>query len=192
MVRDRLRQSPPIPDESFLAGEGFAKGSMTPNRPRRGPTPLRQDRPGDREFGRLGRTTMRIASLGGTWCLSRQVARQNKKRSAWSQKCFRHDITAIASLRTPPAGEDQAPRACWCWCADGQSATMGTYLVLAVALGPEDIGSAIVSTAQITTLRVICSEPAARKEPFEARRLLIARAVRGAELSNPFCVGRHR
>jgi len=177
-------------DESFLADEGFAKGSMTLIDAARADALYAKIGPAiESSGGSAGNTMAGIASLGG------KGAYIGKVRDDLLGQVFRHDITAIGiRFETPPASEGPSTARCLVLVTGDGQRTMGTFLGACVDLGPEDIDPAIVAPAQITYLEGYLFDPPRAKEAF--RRA--ARVAHGAgrqvalSLSDPFCVGRHR
>lgn len=177
-------------DESFLAGEGFAKGSMTLIDAARADALYAKIGPAiESSGGSAGNTMAGIASLGGNG------AYIGKVRDDLLGRVFRHDITAIGiRFDTPPATEGPGTARCLVLVtADGQR-TMGTYLGACVDLGPEDVDTAIVGAAQITYLEGYLFDPPRAKEAFRKAARAAHQAGRqvALSLSDPFCVGRHR
>ena len=177
-------------DESFLADEGFAKGSMTLIDAARADALYAKIGPAiESSGGSAGNTMAGIASLGG------KGAYIGKVRDDLLGQVFRHDIIAIGiRFETPPASEGPSTARCLVLVTGDGQRTMGTFLGACVDLGPEDIDPAIVAPAQITYLEGYLFDPPRAKEAF--RRA--ARVAHGAgrqvalSLSDPFCVGRHR
>src|ERR1700694_2006469 len=95
-------------DESFLAGEGFAKGSMTLIDAARAEALYAKIGPAiESSGGSAGNTMAGIASLGGTG------AYIGKVRDDLLGEVFRHDITAIGvRFDTPAATEGPATARC--------------------------------------------------------------------------------
>ncbi len=177
-------------DELFLAGEGFAKGSMTLIDAARADALYAKIGPAiESSGGSAGNTMAGIASLGGNG------AYIGKVRDDLLGRVFRHDITAIGiRFDTPPATEGPGTARCLVLVtADGQR-TMGTYLGACVDLGPEDVDTAIVGAAQITYLEGYLFDPPRAKEAFRKAARAAHQAGRqvALSLSDPFCVGRHR
>ena len=177
-------------DESFLAGEGFTKGSMTLIDAARADALYAKIGPAiESSGGSAGNTMAGIASLGGNG------AYIGKVRDDLLGRVFRHDITAIGiRFDTPPATEGPGTARCLVLVtADGQR-TMGTYLGACVDLGPEDVDTAIVGAAQITYLEGYLFDPPRAKEAFRKAARAAHQAGRqvALSLSDPFCVGRHR
>jgi len=177
-------------DESFLADEGFAKGSMTLIDAARADALYAKIGPAiESSGGSAGNTMAGIASLGG------KGAYIGKVRDDLLGQVFRHDIIAIGiRFETPPASEGPSTARCLVLVTGDGQRTMGTFLGACVDLGPEDIDPAVVAAAQITYLEGYLFDPPRAKEAF--RRA--ARVAHGAgrqvalSLSDPFCVGRHR
>jgi sugar/nucleoside kinase (ribokinase family) len=177
-------------EESFLASEGFAKGSMTLIDAARADALYARIGPAiESSGGSAGNTMAGIASLGG------KGAYIGKVRDDVLGGVFRHDITAIGiRFETPPASEGPGTARCLVLVTGDGQRTMGTYLGACVDLGPEDIDATIVSAAQITYLEGYLFDPPRAKEAFRKAARLAHQAGRqvALSLSDPFCVGRHR
>ncbi|HXP06084.1 MAG TPA: adenosine kinase [Stellaceae bacterium] len=177
-------------DESFLAGEGFAKGSMTLIDAARADALYAKLGPAiESSGGSAGNTMAGIAALGGSG------AYIGKVRDDLLGQVFRHDITAIGiRFETPPASEGPGTARCLVLVTGDGQRTMGTYLGACVDLGPEDIDPAIVSGAQITYLEGYLFDPPRAKQAFRKAAQVAHQAGRqvALSLSDPFCVGRHR
>lgn len=177
-------------DESFLADEGFAKGSMTLIDAARADALYAKIGPAiESSGGSAGNTMAGIASLGGNG------AYIGKVRDDLLGRVFRHDITAIGiRFDTPPASEGPSTARCLVLVTGDGQRTMGTYLGACVDLGPEDIDPAIISAAQFTYLEGYLFDPPRAKEAFRKAARLAHQAGRqvALSLSDPFCVGRHR
>ncbi|HEV2186276.1 MAG TPA: adenosine kinase [Stellaceae bacterium] len=177
-------------DESFLADEGFAKGSMTLIDAARADALYAKIGPAiESSGGSAGNTMAGIASLGGNGAYIGKVCDDLLGR------VFRHDITAIGiRFDTPPASEGPSTARCLVLVTGDGQRTMGTYLGACVDLGPEDIDPAIISAAQVTYLEGYLFDPPRAKEAFRKAARLAHQAGRqvALSLSDPFCVGRHR
>ena len=119
-------------DESFLAGEGFAKGSMTLIDAARADSLYAKLGPAiESSGGSAGNTMAGIASLGG------KGAYIGKVRDDLLGQVFRHDITAIGiRFETPPASDGPGTARCMVLVTGDGQRTMGTYLGACVDLGP--------------------------------------------------------
>jgi sugar/nucleoside kinase (ribokinase family) len=177
-------------DESFLAREGLAKGSMTLiDAARADALYAKIGSAIESSGGSAGNTMAGIASLGG------KGAYIGKVRDDLLGGVFRHDITAIGiRFETPPASEGPGTARCVVLVTGDGQRTMGTYLGVCVDLGPEDIDAAIVSAAQITYLEGYLFDPPRAKAAFRKAAQVAHQAGRqvALSLSDPFCVGRHR
>jgi sugar/nucleoside kinase (ribokinase family) len=177
-------------DESFLASEGFAKGSMTLIDAGRADALYAKIGPAiESSGGSAGNTMAGIASLGG------KGAYIGKVRDDLLGQVFRHDITAIGiRFETRPATEGPGTARCLVLVTRDGQRTMGTYLGACVDLGPEDVDPAIVSAAQITYLEGYLFDPPRAKQAFRKAAQVAHQAGRqvALSLSDPFCVGRHR
>src|SRR6266446_693412 len=177
-------------DESVLAKQGFAKGSMTLIDADRAESLYAAMGPAiESSGGSAGNTMAGLASLGG------DGAYIGKVRDDLLGNVFRHDITAIGvRFDTPAATEGPATARCLILVtADGQR-TMGTYLGACVELGSADIEAELISTAQITYLEGYLFDPPQAQVAFRRAAAIAHSAGRrvALSLSDPFCVGRHR
>ncbi len=162
-------------DESFLAKQGFAKGSMTLIDADRAESLYAAMGPAiESSGGSAGNTMAGLASLGGAG------AYIGKVREDLLGAVFRHDITAIGvRFDTPAATAGPATARCLILVtADGQR-TMGTYLGACADLGPDDIDAELIAAAGITYLEGYLFDPP------QAQGVALS-------LSDPFCVARHR
>jgi sugar/nucleoside kinase (ribokinase family) len=179
-----------IRDESFLAEEQLAKGTMTLIDDARA-TAL-TDRIGEgveASGGSAGNTMAAIASLGG------KGAFIGKVRDDRLGRVYRSDLTGIGvTFNTPEATNGPGTGRCLIVVtADGQR-TMATYLGIAVELGPDEVDPRVVTDAKVTYLEGYLFDPPQAKEAFhKAARLAHAAGRKVAlSLSDPFCVARHR
>ncbi|HTT78459.1 MAG TPA: adenosine kinase [Stellaceae bacterium] len=177
-------------DEGFIGREGLAKGAMTLIDAERAEALYDSMGPAvESSGGSAGNTMAGIASLGGAG------GYVGKVRDDLLGEVFRHDMTAIGVQFTTPAatGGPGTARCLILVTPDGQR-TMATYLGACVELGPEDIDTALVGSAQVTYLEGYLFDPPRAQAAFRAA----ARAAHAAgrqvalSLSDPFCVGRHR
>jgi sugar/nucleoside kinase (ribokinase family) len=177
-------------DESLLAEEGLAKGSMTLiDPPRAEALYARMGAAIESSGGSAGNTMAGIASLGGIG------AYIGKVRDDVLGEVFRHDITAIGvGFATPSATSGPGTARCLILVTPDGQRTMGTYLGACVDLGPADIDPMVISMAQITYLEGYLFDPPRAKQAFRYAAEVAHRAGRrvALSLSDPFCVDRHR
>jgi sugar/nucleoside kinase (ribokinase family) len=177
-------------DESFLAGEGFAKGAMTLIDAARAEALYAKMGPGiESSGGSAGNTMAGIAALGG------KGAYIGKVRDDTLGGVFRHDLTSIGvNFATPPATSGPGTARCLILVTPDGQRTMGTYLGACVDLGPEDIDPAVIEAARITYLEGYLFDQSRAKEAFRRAAALAHAAGRqvALTLSDPFCVDRHR
>src|ERR1700720_3289753 len=133
-------------DESFLAAEGFAKGSMTLIDSARADALYAKIGPAvESSGGSAGNTMAGIASLGG------KGAYIGKVRDDLLGEVFRHDMTAIGvRFDTPAATSGPGTARCLIMVTPDGQRTMGTFLGACVELGPEDIDESLIAAAQVT------------------------------------------
>src|SRR5579864_9217443 len=119
-------------DESFLADEGFAKGSMTLIDAARADALYAKIGPAiESSGGSAGNTMAGIASLGG------RGAYIGKVRDDELGAVFRHDIIAAGvRFATPAASDGPATARCLILVTPDGQRTMSTYLGACVELGP--------------------------------------------------------
>src|SRR6266853_5810664 len=177
-------------DESFLAKQGFAKGSMTLIDADRAESLYAAMGPAiESSGGSAGNTMAGLASLGGAGGYIGKV------RDDLLGAVFRHDITAVGvRFDTPAATEGPGTARCLILVTPDGQRTMATYLGACVDLGPEDIDPALIAAARITYLEGYLFDPPRAQEAFRAAASIAHRAGRqvALSLSDPFCVGRHR
>ena len=177
-------------DESLLAEEGLAKGSMTLiDPPRAEALYARMGAAIESSGGSAGNTMAGIASLGGIG------AYIGKVRDDVLGEVFRHDITAIGvGFATPSATSGPGTARCLILVTPDGQRTMGTYLGACVDLGPADIDPKVISMAQITYLEGYLFDPPRAKQAFRTAAAVAHAAGRlvALSLSDPFCVDRHR
>src|ERR1700724_2964599 len=111
-------------DETFIAAQGFAKGSMNLIDAARAASLYAAMGPAiESSGGSAGNTMAGIASLGG------KGAYIGKVRDDLLGDVFRHDITAIGiRFETPPASEGPGTARCLVLVTGDGQRTMGTYL----------------------------------------------------------------
>src|SRR5882757_9657102 len=177
-------------EEPFLAGQGFAKGSMTLIDAARAESLYGEMGPAIESSGGSAANTMAgIASLGGAG------AYIGKVRDDELGAVFRHDLTAIGvKFETPAATSGPATARCLIMVTPDGQRTMGTYLGACVELGPDEIEEALIASAQVTYLEGYLFDPPQAQAAFRRAAAVAHAAGRrvALSLSDPFCVGRHR
>lgn len=177
-------------DESFLAAEGLAKGSMT----------LIDEARGEAIYARMGvgiecsggsaaNTMGGIASFGGAG------AYIGKVKIDQLGQVFRHDIQAVGvSFATAAAVDGPSTARCLVLVTPDAQRTMATYLGACVELGPEDLDPHAISTAKVTYLEGYLWDPPRAKQAFLDAARIAHESGRDVSLtlSDAFCVDRHR
>jgi sugar/nucleoside kinase (ribokinase family) len=177
-------------EEGFLAEEGLAKGAMTlVDAARADALYAKMGAAVESSGGSAGNTMAGIASLGG------KGGYIGKVRDDFLGQVFRHDLRAIGvQFDTPAATAGPGTARCLiCVTPDGQR-TMATYLGACVELGPEDLDSELIGSAQVTYLEGYLFDPPRAQEAFRAAAAIAHGAGHrvALSLSDPFCVERHR
>ncbi|MFQ6017663.1 MAG: adenosine kinase [Kiloniellaceae bacterium] len=177
-------------DESFLAEQGLAKGTMT----------LIDGKDAEELYARMGpgvevsggsaaNTLAGLAALGG------HGAFIGKVRNDQLGGIFRHDIRATGVFFDTPAATDGPPTArCLIFITPDARRTMGTFLGAAVELGPGDLDAGLIRDAKVTYLEgYLWDAPAAKAAFLDAARMAHEAGRKVAlSLSDPLCVDRHR
>ncbi|SMF61392.1 adenosine kinase [Allosphingosinicella indica] len=178
-------------DDTFLADEGLAKGSMR----------LIDAGEAERLYGRMaaGRetsggsaanTAAGVAALGARAGFIGQVAADQLGA------VFAHDIRAVGvAFETPAAGDGPAPTArCLILVTPDAQRTMNTFLGASQHLPPAAINSAQIESAAILYLEGYLWDPEEPRAAME-RAIEIARGAGrkvAFTLSDSFCIARHR
>ncbi len=139
--------------------------------------------------GSCGNTMAGIASFGG------KGAYIGKVRNDQLGQVFGHDIKAIGvSFATPPATSGPATARCLISVTPDAQRTMSTYLGACTGLGPADIDTALVASAQVTYVEgYLWDAPEAKKAVLKAFDAAHAAGRKvSITLSDSFCVGRYR
>ncbi|MEI6201301.1 MAG: adenosine kinase, partial [Enhydrobacter sp.] len=139
--------------------------------------------------GSCGNTMAGIASFGG------KGAYIGKVRNDQLGQVFGHDIKAIGvSFATPPATSGPATARCLISVTPDAQRTMSTYLGACTGLGPADIDTALVASAQVTYVEgYLWDAPEAKKAVLRAFDAAHAAGRKvSITLSDSFCVGRYR
>jgi sugar/nucleoside kinase (ribokinase family) len=177
-------------DESFLASEGFAKGSMTLIDAARADALYAKIGPAiESSGGSAGNTMAGIASLGGKAAYIGKVAEDELGG------VFRHDMRAIGvRFDTAPLRQGPPTARCLILVTPDAHRTMNTFLGACVELGPEDVAADLVQAAQVTYLEGYLFDPPRAKAAFRKAAELAHAAGRKVSLtlSDSFCVERYR
>lgn len=177
-------------DDSFLAQEALAKGSMA----------LIDADQAEALYARMGaalecsggsaaNTIAGIASLGG------KAAFIGRTRNDQLGSVFAHDIRALGvEFRTAHAAGGAPTARCLVLVTPDAQRTMCTYLGACIDLGPEDIDPTLIKSAKVLYLEGYLWDPVRAKEAFLAA-MKIARengTKVALSLSDSFCVDRYR
>jgi sugar/nucleoside kinase (ribokinase family) len=177
-------------DEAFLGKHGLVKGSMMLIDEERAEQLYAGMGPGiEMSGGSCGNTMAGIASFGG------KGAYIGKVRNDQLGGVFGHDLKATGvSFETPSATEGPATARCLILVTPDAQRTMNTYLGACTGLGPADIDTKLVASAQVTYVEgYLWDAPAAKQavlKAFDAARAA-GRKV-SITLSDSFCVHRYR
>jgi sugar/nucleoside kinase (ribokinase family) len=177
-------------DDAFLARHALTKGSMM----------LIDEARADALYGAMGsgvevsggscgNTMAGVASFGG------KGAYIGKVRNDQLGAVFGHDLKAIGvSFATPAATAGPATARCLISVTPDAQRTMSTYLGACTGLGPNDIDTALVASAQVTYVEgYLWDEPQAKKAVLKAFDAAHAAGRKvSITLSDSFCVGRYR
>jgi sugar/nucleoside kinase (ribokinase family) len=139
--------------------------------------------------GSAANTLAGLASLGGT------AAFIGKVRDDDLGGIFRHDIGAVGvEYDTPAATEGPATARCLVLVTPDAQRTMQTYLGASTELSPADIDSELIKRAKVTYLEGYLWDPPEAKEAFKKAAAIAHEAGNkvALNLSDPFCVDRHR
>jgi len=177
-------------DDAFLAKHALTKGSMM----------LIDEARADALYGAMGagievsggscgNTMAGVASFGG------KGAYIGKVRNDQLGQVFGHDLKAIGvSFATPAATAGPATARCLISVTPDAQRTMSTYLGACTGLGPADIDTALVASAQVTYVEgYLWDAPDAKKAVLKAFDAAHAAGRKvSITLSDSFCVGRYR
>ena len=177
-------------DDAFLAKHALTKGSMM----------LIDEARADALYGAMGagievsggscgNTMAGVASFGG------KGAYIGKVRNDQLGQVFGHDLRAIGvSFATPAATAGPATARCLISVTPDAQRTMSTYLGACTGLGPADIDTALVASAQVTYVEgYLWDAPEAKKAVLKAFDAAHAAGRKvSITLSDSFCVGRYR
>lgn len=176
--------------DDFLDAHGVVKGSMSLIDSDR--AHLLYDAMGpatEISGGSAANTMVGIASFGGS------AAFVGRVRDDQLGTVFAHDIRAAGvGFEIPPATAGPSTGRCLILVTPDAERTLNTYLGAATEIGPEDITSAGVATAQVTYLEGYLFDQPSAKEAFRHAAALAHEADRrvALTLSDGFCVERHR
>jgi len=177
-------------DDAFLGQHGLVKGSMMLIDEQRAETLYAAMGPGiEVSGGSCGNTMAGIASFGG------KGAYVGKVRDDQLGAVFSHDLRSTGvSFETPSANAGPATARCLILVTPDAQRTMNTYLGACMGLGPADIDTARVGSAQVTYVEgYLWDEPAAKQavlKAFDAAHA--AGRLVSITLSDAFCVHRYR
>ena len=177
-------------DDAFIGTHGLAKGAMT----------LIDEDTASRLYDAMGsavecsggsaaNTIAGLASLGGSGAFIGKVC--DDELGA----VFRHDIRALGiAFETLLAGDSAPTARCLILVTPDAQRTMQTYLGACVELGPDDIDDELVAAARVCYLEGYLWDRPEAKEAFrKAARISHQAGHRvSLNLSDPFCVDRHR
>ena len=177
-------------DDTFLGKHELTKGSMMLIDEARADALYAAMGPGiEVSGGSCGNTMAGVASFGG------KGAYIGKVRNDQLGSVFGHDIKAIGvSFETALATSGPSTARCLILVTPDAQRTMSTYLGACTGLGPNDIDTARIGSAQVTYVEgYLWDAPEAKKAVLKA---FDAAHAAGREvsitLSDSFCVGRYR
>jgi sugar/nucleoside kinase (ribokinase family) len=177
-------------DDTFLAKHELTKGSMMLIDEKRAEALYAAMGPGiEVSGGSCGNTMAGVASFGG------KGAYIGKVRNDQLGTVFGHDLRAIGvSFATPSATAGPATARCLITVTPDAQRTMSTYLGACTGLGPDDIDTALVGSAQVTYVEgYLWDAPEAKKAVLKAFDAAHAAGRKvSITLSDSFCVGRYR
>jgi sugar/nucleoside kinase (ribokinase family) len=177
------------PDE-FLAAHGLVKGAMALIDTDRARALYDAMGPGTEVSGGSAANTMvGIGSLGGT------AAFVGRVRDDELGTVFAHDIRASGvHFETAPASEGAPTGRCLIIVTPDAERTLNTFLGAASEIGPEDVSTALIASAQVTYLEGYLFDQTRAKEAFRHAARLAHESERrvALSLSDSFCVERHR
>ena len=177
-------------DDRFLSKHDLTKGSMMLIDEARADALYAAMGPGTEvSGGSCGNTMAGIASFGG------KGAYIGKVRNDQLGQVFGHDLKAIGvSFETPAATSGPATARCLISVTPDAQRTMSTYLGACTGLGPDDIDTRLVASAQVTYVEgYLWDAPEAKKAVLKAFDAAHAAGRKvSITLSDAFCVGRYR
>src|SRR5712671_5456553 len=177
-------------DEAFLGQHGLVKGSMMLIDEARAETLYAAMGPGiEVSGGSCGNTMAGIASFGG------KGAYIGKVRDDQLGAVFGHDLKATGvSFETERANAGPATARCLILVTPDAQRTMNTYLGACTGLGPNDIDTKVIGSAQVTYVEgYLWDPPEAKKAVLKAFDAAHAAGRQvSITLSDSFCVDRYR
>ena len=177
-------------DDAFLARHGMAKGGMALIDETQAEALYAAMGPAmELSGGSAGNTIAGLASLGAA------CGYIGKVRDDQLGQVFRHDITAAGvAFPTPSASSGPATARCLISVTPDAQRTMSTYLGACTGLGPADIDTRLVASAQVTYVEgYLWDAPEAKKAVLKAFDAAHAAGRKvSITLSDSFCVGRYR
>jgi len=177
-------------DDAFLGKHTLTKGSMMLIDEQRADALYAAMGPGiEVSGGSCGNTMAGVASFGG------KGAYIGKVRNDQLGGVFGHDLKAIGvSFATAAATTGPATARCLISVTPDAQRTMSTYLGACTGLGPDDIDTALVGSAQVTYVEgYLWDAPEAKKAVLKAFDAAHAAGRKvSITLSDSFCVGRYR
>jgi sugar/nucleoside kinase (ribokinase family) len=177
-------------DDRFLSKHDLTKGSMMLIDEARADALYSAMGPGiEVSGGSCGNTMAGVASFGG------KGAYIGKVRNDQLGQVFGHDLRAIGvSFETPAATSGPATARCLISVTPDAQRTMSTYLGACTGLGPSDIDTKRVASAQVTYVEgYLWDAPEAKKAVLKAFDAAHAAGRKvSITLSDSFCVGRYR
>lgn len=177
-------------DDAFLARHALTKGSMMLIDEARADALYAAMGPGiEVSGGSCGNTMAGVASFGG------KGAYIGKVRQDQLGAVFGHDLKSIGvAFDTPQATDGPSTARCLILVTPDAQRTMNTYLGACTGLGPADIDTGLVGSAQVTYVEgYLWDAPEAKKavlKAFDAAHA--AGRLVSITLSDSFCVGRYR
>lgn len=176
-------------DDAFLGEHGLEKGTMTLIDGARARALYEAMPPGvEISGGSCANTIAALASLGGRGAYIGKVSGDQLG------DVFRHDIRAAGVDYDVPAGDRAPTGRCLILVTPDAQRTMQTFLGASNHLGPADVDTDLVASAQIVYLEGYLWDPPEAKDAFRKAAAHAHRAGRkvALTLSDPFCVDRHR
>jgi sugar/nucleoside kinase (ribokinase family) len=177
-------------DDTFLTKHTLTKGSMMLIDEARAETLYGAMGPGiEVSGGSCGNTMAGVASFGG------KGAYIGKVRNDQLGGVFGHDLRSIGvSFDTAAASSAPSTARCLILVTPDAQRTMNTYLGACTGLGPNDIDTKVVASAQVTYVEgYLWDEPEAKKAVLKAFDTAHAAGkLVSITLSDSFCVDRYR
>lgn len=179
-----------VAEDSFLAEQGMAKGSMALVDEDRAHAIYQAMGPCvEASGGSAANTIAGVASFGSS------TAFIGKTRDDEFGKIFAHDLRSLGvAYETSHAAQGAATARCLVVVTPDAQRTMNTHLGACVDLGPDDIDPAMISASAITYLEGYLFDPPGAKDAFRKAAALAAAHGRqiALTLSDSFCVDRYR